>query len=426
MAEQLFRKAALERQASPEQLDELMQVTTPKGWLVLLALGGLLAAAVLWGIYGIIPTRVTEEGILIKKGGIFDVLSNTAGQVTKTFVDVGEEIEEGQIIMSVAQHDLVEKIKEARENLATLKADHKRISRYNAEDIKKQTAYLADKRKTLKNSIRYAQDRLKWLQKRLTSQNQLFEEGLITKEKIFKTQQDIRKVRQEIEKSRNELENFSIQKLRLKEQKQREDIERMEKLRQAEEKLVVLEEELEDRSKVVSPYSGNVLEVLVDQGGMVSLGDSILILEPVGKTYKDLRAVFYVSPMEGKKVYTGMKVQISPSTVKQEEYGFMMGKVARVSEFPVTKKEMMKVLQNEELVKAFSEKGAPFEVYADLIVDPNTESGYKWSSPKGPPIKIHDGTICYSKVTVSEQRPVSLVIPLLKRYVLGVGSEEKS
>ena len=32
-----FRKSAMEKMASPEQLDEMMQVTNPKEWIVLAA-----------------------------------------------------------------------------------------------------------------------------------------------------------------------------------------------------------------------------------------------------------------------------------------------------------------------------------------------------------------------------------------------------
>ena len=37
MAGQIFRKTALEKLSSPEQLDELMKITTPKGWVALIA-----------------------------------------------------------------------------------------------------------------------------------------------------------------------------------------------------------------------------------------------------------------------------------------------------------------------------------------------------------------------------------------------------
>ena len=41
----MFRKVALDRLSSPEELDQLLRVTTSRSWLALLGLGGLLAVA---------------------------------------------------------------------------------------------------------------------------------------------------------------------------------------------------------------------------------------------------------------------------------------------------------------------------------------------------------------------------------------------
>jgi hypothetical protein len=49
--------------SSPAQLDQHLQVTTPKAWLALLSLGALLAAAVGWGYWGQLTTRVSGRGV---------------------------------------------------------------------------------------------------------------------------------------------------------------------------------------------------------------------------------------------------------------------------------------------------------------------------------------------------------------------------
>ncbi len=64
----LFRKVALERMSSPEQLDRLLQVTAPKSWLGLLALVGLLAAAIAWGFLGEVRTTLSAQGVLVRSG----------------------------------------------------------------------------------------------------------------------------------------------------------------------------------------------------------------------------------------------------------------------------------------------------------------------------------------------------------------------
>ena len=60
----MFRKEALDRLSTTEELDELMHVTTPRSWLALLALGSLLVVALVWGLFTTIPITVTGRGAL--------------------------------------------------------------------------------------------------------------------------------------------------------------------------------------------------------------------------------------------------------------------------------------------------------------------------------------------------------------------------
>jgi hypothetical protein len=65
----IFRKAALERMSSPEQLDLLLQVTTPRTWLALLSMVLCVLAAVAWGFWGELATKVTGRGTLAAVAG---------------------------------------------------------------------------------------------------------------------------------------------------------------------------------------------------------------------------------------------------------------------------------------------------------------------------------------------------------------------
>jgi HlyD family secretion protein len=46
----LFRRKALERASSTEQLDQVIQLVRPHHWLLLYAFGSLMVAGILWSI----------------------------------------------------------------------------------------------------------------------------------------------------------------------------------------------------------------------------------------------------------------------------------------------------------------------------------------------------------------------------------------
>lgn len=61
----IFRKEALERLSSPEQLDQLMNIVRPRSLLPLLALGSLLGCGLIWSTVGKIPVTTTGQGALV-------------------------------------------------------------------------------------------------------------------------------------------------------------------------------------------------------------------------------------------------------------------------------------------------------------------------------------------------------------------------
>jgi HlyD family secretion protein len=61
----LFRQAALDRQASLEQLDRLVTVADSHGWLASLSIAGLLLFLLVWSVFGTIPIYVKGPGILM-------------------------------------------------------------------------------------------------------------------------------------------------------------------------------------------------------------------------------------------------------------------------------------------------------------------------------------------------------------------------
>ncbi len=56
----LFRKKSLDRVSSPDQIDDYIKITTPPVWLILAAIGVVLAGALVWGIFGEITVNTAQ------------------------------------------------------------------------------------------------------------------------------------------------------------------------------------------------------------------------------------------------------------------------------------------------------------------------------------------------------------------------------
>ena len=91
---------------SPDELDRLMRVTDPRGWLALIALFALVAAAVVWGVFGTIPVQVSgDEGVLLGGDSRSQAVSQTSGLVTDLRVEIGDRVQEGQVLARVRPNE---------------------------------------------------------------------------------------------------------------------------------------------------------------------------------------------------------------------------------------------------------------------------------------------------------------------------------
>ncbi|TXT39610.1 MAG: Membrane-fusion protein [Comamonadaceae bacterium] len=416
---QLFRKVSLDRLSSPEQLDALMQVTSAKGWVALLAICGLLFMALLWGIWGSIPTRITGSCILIRPGGVSEVVANGGGRVADISVDVGDLVREGQMIARIERLDALEQIRSVEAKLHELKQQEERLKKVNALSADQQAIYLQDSQRNLSTRIHTAQERLAALEAKIQSQSTLLDQGLITRQTLLSTKLEYASVQQEIDTHRNEIRQLDVRRLDSKKQIDNELTAISIQINEATRSLAGQMRSFQEASQVYSPYTGRVLEVRLSENTMVSTGAPILSIERTGDNLSDLEAHIYVQPTDGKKIKANMDVQIAPSMVKGEEFGFMLGKVKTVAKFPSTAPGMMRIFNNDKLVQQLAAGAAPIAVLADLIPSASTPSGYKWSSPRGPDTEVESGTLCSATITVRQQRPITLVIPML-RSTLGL------
>jgi biotin carboxyl carrier protein len=328
--DKLFRKVALERLSSPEQLDQLMRVVPPLGWLALIPLLGLVVMAVSWGWFGSVATKVVGRCILISPAGLADVASPAAGRITEALVRVGDTVRVDQVVARVAQPELADRIEKAESRLRELESQGRVVR--NASGGSNQRSVQSDEARQALESL-------------LESRRQM--------------------------------------------------------------------------SSVLSPHEGRVVDLKIGVGSLVAAGSSLMTIERASKqSGHGLQAAIYVPATEGGKVRAGMTAEITPSTVKREQHGFVFGEVTHVSDYPATAQSMMLLLQNEAVVRELSGSSPVTEVRA-VLAPAGDSPGYRWTSPAGASVPVKSGTLCTAEIVLGQERPASLVVPGLKK-ALGV------
>ena len=415
--DRVFRKVALDRLASPEQLDKLLQVTRPRSWIALAALGCLVGSAAVWGFEGSIPSRISGQGILLKSGGVLEIPAGAGGRISDVAVNVGDLVSEGQVVARIAQPEILNQIRQVRLALDNLQLAHRLTTVHRQEEIELQLSQLEQRRNGLERSVAAALANLAWLQDKMAAQQQLVDQGRLTRQALIETRRQRDGTEEEIRARQHQLAELQIQELAAQAQNARTLQASEYEVARARTELIQLERELKEMSEVLSTFSGRVIEVMTEQGDLVAPAQPLLRLDRTGRTVTGLEAVVYVPSAHGKRIRTGMEVRIAPSSVAPEEYGYLLGTVTYVSDFPSTSRAIQRTLRNPELVAALTQGDAPYEIRVDLHLDPATDSGYRWSSSEGPPMDILTGTLCGALITVDRRRPIDLVIPLIRDQV---------
>ncbi|GBF35765.1 membrane-fusion protein [Desulfocucumis palustris] len=459
MTQGLFRKAALDKLSSPEQLDQMISVTAPRAWFALLAIACILGATVLWSVFGSIPTKVSGQGVIANSNGIYNVVNSSSGQITDIRVTVGDHVKKGQVVARLDQPQLAEQINDLKKTLAQLQrlekdgineGDDRNIGSDLADlfgltqKITEAGAALANAEADYKNAISgqshdvqmaeisLEQARISEQVKKsyLDKMTALYQAGAVSQNDFDNARRDYDLQHLAVQSAQaglnklvagdweetiiNYREKLEQAQLSLRMLEEQFDTTKVTKMAETGDRIKRLQDELIKSSELLAQVDGRVVEVRADKGAVVQPGTSLFSLEREGSTIKQ-EVVLYVPAEEGKRILPGMEALVSPSTVKKEEYGYILGRVTSVSEYPAAAQDMMHTLGNEGLVTRLSGEGTSLEVHVDIITDESSVSGFKWTSAGGPPQKINSGTLCQGFVTISKERPIGMVIPTLRR-----------
>ena len=413
----LFRKKAMDRLAVPTEDAQLLQVTDGRGWLALLATAIMLGGVMFWACIGHISVRVKGPGLLMYEGGVAQVDAGASGRLTDFSVKQGMRVEQDQQLGYVAQPELAVELRQARDAVSRAKNNYEQKALPQPPvDVAYKLKANALKQVALNIAVSNLWIYHEQLQEKVTAKTQLLKEGLITSQTLLQSQQ-------ELTANEDSIRQSAVDQIRLHAEDEAMLLQAAEELRQlketwngAQEKLEQLETRLKYSVGITCPYDGTILEILTREGSLVDASTPVLILEPTRENDSTLEAVIFLPARDGIKVKTGMPAYIEPDFATKEEYGYIKGQVISSGRFPVSRERMGQLLHNKVLEDQYG-GSATMEARVLLSLDPQTPSGYAWTSSAGYPEKLRSGLGVQVEVVVKQVRPISLLLPFLKRLL---------
>lgn len=411
---EIFREKALEKASSPDRIDDLMQVTKPRGWIAVTAILFLFAAALLWGFLGEIPTKVKGKGVIMRSGNVSGVYAMGSGELMKINVVEGDTVHDGQVIGKIRQPDLLAEVANLEEHLQELIKEYDSQNRIMDNKLVIEMDYLDQQYNSILLTITQNHERQNILRSRIEDQKYLLEKGLITKQKYLNSVEELRLLEIKEVRLNNDITQIEIQRKKYSGDAQANKLNNELIINDETRKLELLKFKMDEAESIINRSTGIVLEQLAFVGSLINEGNTILLVEPYSAS-ADYKAVAFVPLKDSKKLKPGMKSYVIPSVVKKEESGMIVGKTIQISDYPVSDVGLVNILGSNLLAKKISQIGTPVYIEIALEKDTGSYSGYKWTSGRGPDIRLRSGTEVDISIVVKEQKPISLLLPWLKK-----------
>ncbi len=411
----IFREKALKRLSSPENLDEALVAASPFHWVAFLSAGALVAAAVAWGVFGSVPTRIKADGILLHRDSeVFSASAEGTGKLIDVTVALGDRVTAGQVVALLNQDVDERRLELLVDKMQSARARRDADERAQREDSVLRADLMAKERASLSAKIANAKAREANLLELVADMRSLLKRGFIERSRLLARENELIQVRETIADLNNSLVKLEVQN-RERAEYWRDRVYASEKeLEALHDEMENIREQLKRVQTVDAPITGTVTEISASLGDVIAAGTAVV---RIVSEATEMDALLFVPPSDGKLIKPNLTANIEPTVAKKEEFGTILANVRSVSDLPMSSSAIQAMLQNEKLVQQFSAKGAPVAVRADLLEAGNDKERFRWTGGAGPSFDIEQGTLVAATITVRRQRPITLILPFLKNLV---------
>lgn len=365
----LFRKAALDALASPEQLDRPLPLIGGATWALLLGLLGFAVVIGIWTVLGRVPVRLSGRGLLITPNALRLIQSESEGRVVSVHRAVGDCVARGSRLLTLQPMGLQNEREKTARQLEELIFQDRQESSLEREE-------LLGSRRDLERLLPYRAS------------------GAIAEQTFVDRELALKRLETQIGTETNRRSQL-ISERRL-------EIRR-------------LDAEINRSSDLLAPAAGCINDQRVQVGNVVQPGQAVIELD-TSRNAGVLESLAFFPAQDAKRIRVGQSVQVTPGTTKAQRHGSIQGTVQSVQTLPVSEEALLNRLGSRSLVDELTAQsgGALIEVRTRLKRDRSTFSGYDWGGGGGPRLRLSAGTPTDVRVLVEQRQPISYLVPILR------------
>src|SRR5690554_1272295 len=309
----LFRAAALNKIANPDQLDRTLQVVRPLHTLGVAVVAFIVIGGFVWSVFSTAPLKVLGQGILLSAEGVSLATAPKDGRVEDITIEPGDAVQAGQVIAIISRPSALDEItakeaelRDARNVLHAVQASHE-VNQKNQNDL------LLTKQRALTERLDKLATQHALLTARRRNENELLKKGYLTAIKVNETDTLLADLESRIATAENDRTELQVARLVDEAQKQKEIQDIAVRVYSLEQQRENLQREYERNRYVRAPVTGTAVEFSVNEGALVSMGQAIVrLLAADAGAHGRLEAIIFVSNTDGKKIKPGMSANIMP------------------------------------------------------------------------------------------------------------------
>jgi HlyD family secretion protein len=381
-----------------------------------------------------VPLKVEGRGILLTaqsqgSDSLLQVTAPASGRLSKVRVAIGSSVHVGDVLAEIDQKELGDQVAATASELARLLEEDARMTRLDEDEARSQTEAQTQVERALRRSLELDRSRVASHQRIAAGDKSLQARRLISDSDALKSRAEADDIESRVAADEARLYQIAYDRLRDETLRSRASLKRKLAVREAETRLELLQARFQRDTRIVSPYAGKVVDLLITPHARVENGTAAALLRSLNTASADLEAILFVPAGQGKKIRVGDAVQVAPDTVRRQEHGFIRGEIRSVSEIPCTDQAMLAELKHPALVSSFVEKyrgqvlltihGALREAPSSVDTD-GTRSPLNrldWSSRSGAYQRISSGTLCSASIVVEKRPLIVLAMPWFKELI---------